>query len=87
MGNLPTKLPFDWSAIRAIKSVDDVRQFLTNFSRDFDKLYGKMHDAFIGNIVAESRNYRIIESGDDLIIEYFNGSQWTDTGWKLEKPV
>ncbi len=87
MANLPTKLPFDFAAINSIKTVADVKQWLDGFSKDFDKLWGKMHDAFIGNIVAESRTYRIIESGDDLIIEYFNGSQWVETGWKVKKPI
>lgn len=87
MSNLPTKLPFDFVTIRNIKNIKDVVLWLTNFAAAFEKLYAKMHDAFIGNILGESRTYRFIESGDDLIVEYFNGSQWVETGWKLEKPA
>lgn len=78
MSLLPTKLPFDFAAIRSIKDTEDVKQWLTNFGTAFEKLYGKMYDAFIGKIVAESRGWRIIEDGDDLVFEKKIGSTWTE---------
>ncbi len=87
MSKLPKKLPFDTTSIRGIKSIEDVKQVLETFFKDFDKLWALMMDSFVGKTLGESKRYRFIESGDDLIVQYFNGSIWIDTGWKLRRPT
>ena len=87
MTDMPTKAPFDFSTINAIKSVEDAKQWLLQFSRDFETWYAKLMDTVIGSTLAESRRYKFIESGDDLIVQYFNGTIWINTGWKLKKPA
>ena len=78
MANLPKKLPFDFTSIRGINNIEDMKQWLEHFSRDFDKLWVLMMDTFIGKTVAESRNWRLIEDGDDLIVQRKVGGTWTD---------
>lgn len=88
MSKLPTKQPFDFTAIRGIKNIEDAKQWLGTFGRNFESWYTKLMDTIIGKILGESKRYRFIESGDDLIAQWKNDSGiWVDTGWKLKKPA
>ena len=78
MSNLPKKLPFDFTAVRGIDNLEDMKQWVETFGRDFEKLWKLMMDTFIGLTLAESRNWRFKESGDDLILQKKISGVWTN---------
>ncbi len=85
---LPTKAPFDFSSIGNIKTIEDVKQWLLQYSRDFDVWYTKLMDTVVGKTLGESDRYQFIQSGDDLIMQWRNDSGiWVNTNWKLKKPT
>ncbi len=62
MTDMPSKPPFDFTAIGRIKNIKDVKQWLEQYARDFDKWYKLLYDSIVGGTLAETRNWTIREA-------------------------
>ncbi len=67
-----------------------IEKHLRNHYLDIKRIYNNEYRTdFIeliktGNDTNEAGNCKLIISGDDLIMQAHDGSDWIDTGWKLK---